>query len=324
MSTASRPRPRRSRTLRRGRLATLLLAGLVVTACGDSDTADDRSPAAAEGSASTSDGATSSPSTSPSPTSPAPATTPPAEGGASVALPIYLVGDTPQGPRLFREFLSVPAADPLLEAALLVIEGGSIQDPDYRTLFPPTAGPVSSVRASDGMFVVELADEALVERPRGMSETRARLAVQQLVHTLQAVHQARVPMTVLLDGEPTSLLGIDTTQGVTNADPLEVLALVNVTSPEHGATVSGSFRASGVASAFEATVPWEVRQDGEVVLSGFSTAEGWMDRLYPWRSEEIDVSGLQPGAYTFVAGTGDPADGEGPGPTEDSKEITVR
>ena len=109
---------------------------------------------------------------------------------------------------------------------------------------------------------------------------------------------------------------------MTNAPQLEVLALVNVTTPEEGATVSGTFTASGVASSFEATVPWEIRQGETVVMKGFATAEGWMDKLYPWETE-VDVSGLAPGDYTFVAMTDDPSGGEGFGPTEDTKAITV-
>jgi len=70
-------------------------------------------------------------------------------------------------------------------------------------------------------------------------------------------------------------------------------------------------------------VPWEVRDgSGKKVLDGFATAEGWGDRLYPWESQ-VDVSGLSPGTYTFVAMTDDPSGGEGAGPTEDTKTIII-
>ena len=56
-----------------------------------------------------------------------------------------------------------------------------------------------------------------------------------------------------------------------------------------------------MANSFEATVPWEIRDEsGAKVLDGFATAEGWGDHLYPWESE-VDASGLAPGTYTFVA-----------------------
>ena len=39
--------------------------------------------------------------------------------------------------------------------------------------------------------------------------------------------------------------------------------------------MSDTFKATGEASSFEATVPWQVRDEaGETVLDGFATAEG--------------------------------------------------
>ena len=48
-----------------------------------------------------------------------------------------------------------------------------------------------------------------------------------------------------------------------------------------------------------------------------------MDKLYPWETA-VDVSGLAPGTYTFVALTDDPSGGaEGAGPTYDTRTIVV-
>ena len=242
-----------------------------------------------------------------------------------VTVPVYFVGDTPQGPRLFREFRRVESDNPLEEAAALLTAGDTL-DPDYRTLFPG-GGEIASIShdaGGGGQIIVQVVDDGWADRPSGMSRAEARIAVQSLVHTLQGVAQERAALRVVSQrGSSVSLFGIPTDDGVTNAPPLDVLALVSVTSPEEGSTVSGSFTASGVASSFEATVPWEIRRDGEVVDGGFSTAEGWMDKLYPWETE-VDVSGLEPGAYEFVALTDDPSGGaEGAGPTEDSKSLTV-
>ena len=248
-----------------------------------------------------------------------PTTTEPPQEASQVAAPLYFVGETPMGLRLFREFRKVQDDNPLEEAAAL-LTAGDVLDPDYRTLFP--SGSFASVAYSDGGFVAELADAGWQDRPDGMSRDDATLALQQLVYTLQGVQQERAPVVVTLDGEPTTLFGLDTAGGVTNAPDIEVLALVNVTSPEEGAIVTDTFTASGLASSFEATVPWEVRQGETVVQEGFATAEGWMDKLYPWETE-VDVSGLAPGDYTFVARTDDPSGGEGFGPTEDSKTFTV-
>lgn len=100
-------------------------------------------------------------------------------------------------------------------------------------------------------------------------------------------------------------------------------ALITLSAPAEGATVSESFQASGKANSPEANVPWEVRDgSGETVLDGFATAEGWMDKLYPWKTT-IDVSELEPGTYLFIARTDDTSDGEGKPAEEVGARITV-
>ena len=127
------------------------------------------------------------------------------------------------------------------------------------------------------------------------------------------------------DGNATQIFGVASEDGFTAADPIETLALVNVTTPAEGAEVSGSFVATGVSSSFEATIAWELRRgggDGAVVRRGSAMAPGWLDKLYPWRTK-VRLGRLAPGAYTFVARTDDPTGGEGPGPMEDTKSIIV-
>ncbi|MBC9735521.1 Gmad2 immunoglobulin-like domain-containing protein [Nocardioides marmotae] len=300
------------------RITALLTAstlGLALTACGEDGSAEDPTPA----------GSTTSPSASPTtdatdatdeptaePTNPAPS-----EGDAETTVPAYFVGDTPQGARLYREFRRV-SGDPYVAAAALVT-GGEVLDPDYRSLWPD--GSFADVRQEGDAIVAEVADDGWATRG-GLSANGARLAAQQLVYTLQGVAQERLPVRVV-DGEgtPVPLFGLE--GDLAQASPLEVLALVSISGPEEGATVSGTFTAGGVASSFEANVPWQVRDSGgKVVLDGYATAEGWMDKLYPWASE-VDVSDLAPGTYTFIARTDDPSGGEGGGPMEDSKTITV-
>ncbi|MCD4534515.1 Gmad2 immunoglobulin-like domain-containing protein [Nocardioides sp. cx-169] len=308
-------------TAPRSRFLALSFAGLVgslvLAGCGD-----DPEPTASDPGGSDSSSAAGSPTPEPS-TEPSVEPSPSETESSStetVTVPVYFSGDTPQGPRLFREFRKVRADNPLAEAAALMAAGDA-QDPDYGTLFP--AGGFASISYGDGGFVVELADDTYTTAPSGMTQQAARLAAQQLIYTLQGVQQKRDPVTVELDGQPTTLFGIDTAGGLTEAPQIDVLGLVSVTSPEEGATVSGKFTASGVASSFEATVPWRIRQGEKVVLEGFATAEGWMDKLYPWQSE-VDVSRLAPGEYTFEASTDDPSGGEGSGPTVDTKTITVK
>ncbi|WP_460801558.1 Gmad2 immunoglobulin-like domain-containing protein [Nocardioides pacificus] len=246
----------------------------------------------------------------------------------TVSVPVFFVGDAPGGPRLFREMRAVDAADPLTAAAALTTSGEAL-DPDYRSLF--SAGSVSSVGFDGfgrrGVYTVRLADRRWTERPAGMSRRSANLAVQQLVRTLHGAGRSRSRVVFSVGSEQVPLFGVRRARGFRAAPPLDVLALANITSPSQGMTVRGSFTARGLASSFEATVPWELRRRDKVVRSGFATASGWMDKLYPWQAE-VDVSGLAPGRYTFVAFTDDPT-GEGPsregvGPTRDTKTVVVR
>lgn len=303
------------------RLATALsITALALGAAACSEEAPDADPAPASQSEATD---TTSPTETPSgsETASSPAASP-AESSDTVTVPVYFVGDTPQGPRLFREFRAVPAGNPLMEATALLTAGDTL-DPDYRTLWPQVE--VSDVQATDGILLVQIAGDGFTQRPDGMSSRAAKLAIQQLVHTLQGVQQARVPVQLQRGGSDLRLFGLSTESPYSNADQVAVSSLVNVTAPEQGATVTGgTLEASGVASSFEANVPWEIRRGDEVVLDGFATAEGWMDKLYPWEAE-IDVSGLEPGDYTFVARTDDPSGGaEGAGPHEDTKDFTLQ
>lgn len=239
------------------------------------------------------------------------------------AVPAYFVGRTPHGPRLFREFADVDATVPALDASLGRLERGPT-DPDYTSLWGPDSFDGASVQGD--VIHVDLADEALHDRPPGMSEAQARLAIEQVIYTVQgALGEGRLPVQFRLDGNPTNeVYGVPTSEPLSESPQLDVLALVSISDPAEGTVLSGRFVARGVASSFEGTVPWEMRDaDGMVVVDGFATAEGWMGRLHRWETE-IDVSGIEPGTYTFAALTADPTGGtEGPGPTSDTRSIIV-
>jgi hypothetical protein len=297
-----------------------VVAGIAVLG-GDGSPGADRDPAAPPATA-----------TSPAPTDPSPtdASPTPTDGTSAetVAVPVYLVGDTPQGSRLYREFRQVPSGDSserLLASGNLAL-GGEALDPDYRTLWPAGAelAAAADVRVGSSEAIrVELGSPALVERPAGMGDDEARLAIQQLVYTLQGVVGDRLPLQFRVDDAPVDrVLGVPVSTKVTNAPQVDVLALVNITEPGQGAVVSGRLLATGVANSFEATVPLEVRRGDEVVLQDFTTAEGWGERLYPW-TKTLDVSALPAGDYTLVAMTDDPSGGEGGGPQVDTREFTI-
>jgi hypothetical protein len=296
------------------RLVAALLAttALVLGGCGTDDEPEASDPNGGSGS-------TSQPESEPATS--APATSEAASEPAQVAVPVYFVGETPIGPRLFREFRNVEADNPVDEALALLTAGDAL-DPDYSTLLPQGDPPTLVEGDTSQAVGINLPSFDWTERPDGMSAKQARLAVQQIVYTVQGALQTRVPVEFFHDGLA-PLFGIDE-PSFEAADQNDVLAFVNVTQPAEGATVSGTLEASGVANSFEATVPWQIRDEsGKKVLDGFSNAEGWGDRLYPWQAQ-VDLTGLAPGTYSFVAMTDDPSDGEGGGPTEDSKTITVK
>ena len=237
------------------------------------------------------------------------------------AVGVYYAGKAGGGLRLYREFRS-PRGD-RLDAAARLVDGGEANDPDYRTLWPGQT--VTGAEASDSLIEVDLNADAFTEAPDGMSRAEAELAIQQMVYTLQGVVGERLPVQFVRTSGPEKLFGIDVSEPVKAADWEDALAPVNVTTPEQDSTVTGdTLKVSGVASAFEGTVQWRILSGDAKVLHGFTTTEGWMDKLYPWEAS-IDVSALEPGEYTFVASDSDAADaGEGNGPTEDSKTFTLR
>ncbi len=256
------------------------------------------------------------------PTAPTPSEPPASTDGFT--LPAYFVRDTPQGPRLTREFSTVAGdVEPQKDAVTVAVSGRAL-DPDYRTLWP-VGSRALTVSVSGDMITVDLTGDDLSDRPAGLSQEEAGLAVQQVVYTAQAVvQQGRIPVRITLDGTATDqVLGVPASEPFSNASENETLALVGISSLSEGETVRDRFVVSGVANSFEATVPWEVRQGDRVVEQGFATADGWMDKLYPWTTQ-VNVSKLAPGTYTFAAMTDDPSGGaEGAGPTEDTKTIVV-
>ncbi len=309
--------PSRLRVVRRwaGASAVVLASSLTLVACSGSD---DPVPSSGE----TGD-PTREPTPSPSqePTSEAPSEPPPEDAGTVV--PIYWVGDGPGGePRLFREFHRVQG-NPLTEAARLVMGGGQPDDPDYRTLWPTVE--VADVGATDGVLLVQVPGDGFTERPDGMTRREARLAVQQLVYTLQGVQQERVPVLVKRTGPDVRLLGLPTGTEVDEASALDTLNLVSITSPAEGDTVTGdTLTVTGVANSFEASGPCRLVAGGrEVAIEGYQS-DGWMDdRLFPFEVD-LPLDGVS-GEVVVQCETDDPSGGaEGDGPAVDTKTIIVQ
>ena len=249
--------------------------------------------------------------------------------GRQVVVPVYYVGDTGRGPRLFRELRrftdpetdrpagSTPGVGRAELAASQAVHGLPL-DPDYRSDWP--AGTYAGVDASGKIITVNVINSpGFQHRPVGMSPEEANLAVQQVVYTVQDALERRDPVRFELDGKSTDrVLGVPVAGTVTAADPAEVLAQVWITEPTEGALVQSPFQVTGLANAFEANVQWELIREGEVAKRGFATAKQCCT-MAPY-SFTVDAP---PGNYTLVVHDTDPSGGEGFPPWQDTKQVTV-
>jgi hypothetical protein len=261
------------------------------------------------------------------PTTPVPSSTPSTTGSASPgdvagrAVPVYYVGDTARGTKLYREFQRqdvCPEVECLLKASAVAAVNGHPDDPDYRTLWPD-GSTVGKVSADEDMIVIDLAD-GVHDRTAGLSTDDAELAIQQLVYSAQAaVGRGRLPVQLLIQGQRTdTVLGVPASEPLAAANADDVEALVQVDSPGDGTTVSKTFTVSGRANAFEANIVWELKQGDKVVLQDFTTAQECCT-LAPY---EFKVT-APPGHYTLVVHDTDES-GEGRPVNQDTKEIIVK
>ena len=235
-----------------------------------------------------------------------------------VSVPVYYLGDSTRGPRLYREFHRVRTTDGAPEAAVAEMLQGKPDDPDYWEM--PWRTDVRSVDAAGGVITVDLtAPPDLFPKARIRPNLPlVQVAVQQLVYTVQAAAHSADPVRLTVDGTPLdSVLGVDTSQPIERADPLTVQAMVSITAPSQGAQVSSPVPVVGVANVFEANVSWQVLRDGEVVKEGFTTAKSGM----AFSTFETKIA-LPTGAYTLRFFASSPEDGRAM--YVDTKDITVR
>lgn len=248
--------------------------------------------------------------------------TSPTEEPEAQTVPVYYVGETGRGPRLFREFHQV--RDERDAATVAVAEAVAAQplDPDFGSPWSGTGTDVADVTHEGGTITVDLrADEALHDRPAGMSKAEASMAVEQVLYTVQGALQSRDPVQLLLNGGRTDqVLGVPTAEPLAQGDEMATLAQVWIIDPQNGDTVEAGAEVSGIGAFFEANVVWELRQGDQVVESGFTTAEQCCT-MAPYSFPLPDVPA---GDYVLVVKDQDMSDGEGPPPFEDTKQVTVK
>jgi hypothetical protein len=308
-------------------VATAAVITGVVLAGNNNPSADDDTDPAGTSSVDVTDVPSEDPTADPTDDPTDPVTSEPPAGGGAV--PVYYVGDTPQGLRLYREFQrSGEAGDAITAAADLAVSGDPA-DPDYRTLWPAGTSAYASYDGDVITVTVESADAGdlgLHDLPSGMTADEASLAIQQVIYSVQgALGEGRPGVQFLLNGDRTDrILGQPASEPLANDPVLETLSLMNITSPEEGAAVSGKFEATGVNNGFEGSVACFIR-DGSTDLSVDAGIGGFgPGKLFPW-TLEVDTAGIAPGTYTFFCSNDDPSDGEeGFGPHTDSKIITIK
>jgi Immunoglobulin-like domain of bacterial spore germination len=202
--------------------------------------------------------------------------------GDPARIPVYVLGGTGAGPRLYREFRAGDRADPIRAAvdALAVPPA----DPDYRSAW--LGVPAALRRAGTTETVTFAAAPAL-------AGAGAEMAVQQVVYTVTAADPAVTTVRVVAPGLPAAL----TATAVRRAGELDVLAPVWVLAPADGAAAGAPMTVSGTASVFEATVSIEVRRGSAVVARATATASAGAPRRGDW-SATVSVP---PGDYVVAA-----------------------
>ncbi|MFL6022578.1 MAG: Gmad2 immunoglobulin-like domain-containing protein [Marmoricola sp.] len=255
-------------------------------------------------------------------------------GTVTATVPVYFVGATTQGKRLYREFQTEQVcrdADCLLEASARSAVAGTPDDPDYTNPWP-AGSTVKSATYDGNVLTVDLhgpqttADHGGIQGDpanSGGGRTSPDLAVQQLIYSAQAgLGKGRVPVQLLLDGQKVdSIMGTPAQAPLLASDGDTVLAPVQISSPGNGMTVgTGDLKVTGVASTFEANVVWELLVGGDAVVDQGHTTATECCTLSPY---EFTIKDLKPGSYTLVVHDEDMS-GEGRAVNQDTKEIVVQ
>ena len=198
---------------------------------------------------------------------------------AGRAVPVYALGQTAAGPRLYREFRASAAADPVEGAVAGLAVAPS--DPDYRS---PWLGLPARVSRSGTTATVTF------DRAPALAGASAQLAAQQVVYTVTATDPRIRAVRVVAPGLPAAA-------ATARAAAAGVLASVWLLDPVDGGTAGSRLTVSGTASVAEAAVGVEVRHGGEVLARATATASAGA----PGRGEWTATLSVPPGSYVVAA-----------------------
>jgi len=232
------------------------------------------------------------PSGSPSPSGAASASASPASGSLAV---YYTLSDRGT-PKLVREFhrLAIAADTPAAKTTAAVAEmlRPSAFDPDYETLWP------AGVRVTGSSVTGDVVTVDLTGITSGVGAEAEAQAIQQLVWTATAnsgVSQVRIRV----DGTAVdSVFGhVSVKDPVRRAEAIDTLHLVWVIAPQHGETVGRDVTLHFAGIVFEATLNYEILQNGKVVKHEVIT----LDPGHPAMGEKKVTVRLSPGTYVVQA-----------------------
>jgi hypothetical protein len=246
---------------------------------------------------------------------------------------VYYMGDTPDGPRLYREFRRVEG-DPLQAAASAAVgrtgaAGPPLAplDPDYRVPWPPGTDASATLSADGNVIEINLGgDPEWGLHDRGvLSDAEAGLAIEQLIRTAQAAVQERLPVRFLLYDEITDqVLGVPTSEPLAAGSDLAVLAHVSLSDPSEGTTVDNDepLVVRGLGNSYEGNIVTRLLRMGgrDVIEPQPAIAGTYEDRLFPFEVT-LDLADARPGEYVVISQTDDPS-GEGRNHF-DSRNITI-
>jgi hypothetical protein len=195
------------------------------------------------------------------------------------AVPVYVLGQTAAGPRLYREFRTSAAAGRVEGAVAGLAVAPS--DPDYRS---PWLGLTARVSRAGTTATVTFGG------PPALADASARLAAQQVVYTVTAADPRISAVRVIAPGLPADA-------AVGRAAQSGVLAPVWLLDPVDGGTAGSRLTVSGTASVFEAAVGVEVRHGAEVLARATATASAGA----PGRGGWTATLSVPPGSYVVAA-----------------------
>ena len=239
-----------------------------------------------------------------------------ASEGEISGVPVYYLVESPDGPRLVREFRTVPDEGDLVTSAVMAMMSVPPNDPDYSSVWQ-TPSSVTLTREGDTITV----DVPASVFSRGVGAAYEAASYQQLIYTVTAAAAVdgnpASSVILLTDGGPSDGWGhIGTGDAWTRAAQIETLNHTWILAPAEGEIVpAGHVTIRGYGASFEGN--FVVRVNGP----GVDVTEPTTGMGMGFGEWEYSID-LEPGEYTVSAQNSSGKDDFTP--HTDSKTFTVK